>query len=145
MISNSEVCGVRASMFRVAFSILRDENSADDATQNALVRVLKNENAIENLEAFCVRAAKLAALDILRKKRVRNEVGGDEVLTTCPTAERADSLDEVLENVELSERQLVVCRLLASGYNHEDIAEEIGVDIRTVGRVLSELREIFSK
>jgi RNA polymerase sigma factor (sigma-70 family) len=145
MITNSEICGVRVSMFRVAFSILRDENSADDAVQTAFVRILKFESSPENLESLCVRAAKLAALDILRKKRVRNEVDSDDILTACPTAEKADNLDEVLESVELTERQLVVCRLLASGYRHEDIAEELAVDTRTVRRILVELREVFSK
>ena len=145
MITSVENLNLHRKMFRIALSILKDENSAADAMQNALLRVIKNENTtIDNLEAFCARAARMAALDILRKRKVRNDVDGDEVLTTCPTTERADSLEETLENVELSERQLTVCRLLASDYKSEDIAVEIGVSLSTVERTLRELREIFS-
>jgi RNA polymerase sigma-70 factor (ECF subfamily) len=72
----SEISGLAtqysALLFRVAFSVLRQANDAEDVVQETFLRVLKNQRklaSIENPRIWLVRIAWNLALD--RKRRLR--------------------------------------------------------------------------
>lgn len=85
-------------MFRVANSILKDEDKAEDAVQNAFLKLLKNRGEVnfepDSLKAkhYCIVAVRSAALDMYRKEKRIIEEPMDETVISVE-----DSLDVYLK------------------------------------------------
>jgi RNA polymerase sigma-70 factor, ECF subfamily len=89
----SEISGLAthhsALLFRVAFSVLRHANDAEDVVQETFLRVLKNQRklaSIENPRIWLVRIAWNLALD--RKRRLRSTPlleEAEEILNNRPS------------------------------------------------------------
>lgn len=66
-------------MYRVAFSIVGNSDDAQDAVQDAVTKLWLHRNRIADIkkpEAFCIRAARNAAVDLL-SARTRHETASD--------------------------------------------------------------------
>ncbi|MHB1960161.1 MAG: RNA polymerase sigma factor [Acidobacteriaceae bacterium] len=91
----SEIAGLAtehsALLFRVAFSVLRNANDAEDVVQETFLRVLKNQRklaSIENSRIWLVRIAWNLALDRTRRLRATPLVEeAEEILQNRPGTE----------------------------------------------------------
>lgn len=64
------------SMYRVAYSILRDSDDAQDAVQDAVASMWARRSLlgdVGNYESFCVKAVKNRCIDMLRARASRAE------------------------------------------------------------------------
>lgn len=92
-------------MFAMANSVLHNERDAEDAVHNAFLGILKHVDVLQNTDEekgkwYCLKAAKNAALNIVRKNRANPQVVAMEVLSFVPD-ERA--LEELIEKTEYGE------------------------------------------
>jgi RNA polymerase sigma-70 factor, ECF subfamily len=97
----SEISGLAtlhsALLFRVAFSVLRHANDAEDVVQETFLRVLKNQRklaSIENPRIWLVRIAWNLALD--RKRRLRATPlfeEAEEILNNRPSADSSAEIN----------------------------------------------------
>lgn len=115
--------------FRVAFSVLRHREDAEDVAQEALAKAYRNFRQLRNRDRFrawLVRMTWRMAIDRRRsdRRRLAREDGAtpDNLVTPDPdAAERADRLWQAID--ELSEKLRVVLVLGAiEGYDVREVA-----------------------
>ena len=83
----------RPRLRAVAYRILGSTSEADDAVQEAWVRLSRsNASEVDNLEAWLVTVVGRVALNMLRSRRTRREDPLDEHLPD-PIVDRADGID----------------------------------------------------
>jgi RNA polymerase sigma factor (sigma-70 family) len=141
---------------------LRNDSDAEDATQEAFLRLAQHAGAITSNAAAWLHACALrASLDLLRKKgsaaraeRAAGEIGAASEDSATDPAAAADwheiepLLDEAIARLSESDRELVVGRFLA-GRSQKDMAAEVGVNPGTMSRriekALDRLRDELSK
>src|SRR5215207_7025226 len=83
----------RPRLRAVAYRMLGSTSEADDAVQEAWIRVSRsNAGEIDNLEAWFVTVVGRVALNMLRSRKRRREQPFDEHLPD-PIVDRADGID----------------------------------------------------
>jgi RNA polymerase sigma factor (sigma-70 family) len=83
----------RPRMRAVAYRMLGSTSEADDAVQEAWIRLSRSDAAtIDNLEAWLVTTVGRVALNMLRARKTRREQSLDERLPD-PIVDRADAID----------------------------------------------------
>ncbi len=89
-------------MYRVAFRLLRNAQDAEDIVQDVFLRLWENRNfldAIENVEAYCVRMVRNHSIDLLRSRPIIEELSSldDSKLdvSVCNVASLIEIKDEV--------------------------------------------------
>lgn len=95
----------RTQMFRMANSILRNTSDAEDAVHNAFLGIAKNTSVLleadeKDGKCYCIKAAKNAALNILRRNAHEAESVSLDDMRELPD-ERA--LEEILEKSRYEE------------------------------------------
>ena len=75
-------------VYRVALRVTGADDDAADAAQDALVKVWRGIAAVpaESHRAWCARVARNAALDLLRRRKVRPMAGAAEPVAEPPCA-----------------------------------------------------------
>ncbi|MDR2651861.1 MAG: RNA polymerase sigma factor [Prevotellaceae bacterium] len=77
---NSKILKIADKTYRLAKSILRDEDLAQDAVQDLNLKLWEKRNEldkIENITGFILRSMRNLCLDKLRQKHVENELTND--------------------------------------------------------------------
>lgn len=125
--------------FRVAFSVLRHREDAEDVAQNALVRAHGNFHKLRNRDRFrawLVRTTWRLALDHRRGEQRRlvrqfEHQAGTPIAETTESRERADQLWEAID--ALPEKLRVALVLSAvGGHDIADVARLLGLPEGTV-------------
>lgn len=128
----------RALMLKVAFDVLKDSHEAEDAVQEAFIKVARNMKCVgevnsDKTKRFLITVAKNAAIDISRKKekRSRFEVYVDE-MSHCKEPVVYDETDidseqlDVLKNLPAKYRDVFVLKY-ACRYKNSEIARILGI------------------
>ena len=136
-----EIESMSDTMFRVAFSILRNYTDCEDAVQNSILKAYQNLNTLNERAYFrtwTVRILKNECFALLRKQR-----------TLVPLSERTDA-DYELEVPDLDlnrafdslspEERLTVTLYYYEGYKTAEIAKLTDVSGSTVRNRLSRAR-----
>ncbi|WP_412063165.1 RNA polymerase sigma factor [Rubrivirga sp. IMCC45206] len=131
-------------VYRVALRVTGTPADAADATQNALVKVWRGVAEIPDARrrAWCARVARNAALDLLRKRRVRPEPGMAEAIAepSCDEplpddhAEAGDLRVELARAVDtLAEpyRSILVLREI-EGLSYHEICDALDLPLNTL-------------
>lgn len=151
----------RDKLYRLAYSIVRDEMEAHDVVQDSLIKVWKSmkNNHVNNLEAWSMRITKNTALDIVNSARVRRTEGLNQMY------EKSDSglhspymvteMNDMMSNVhsiidKLPEKQQLVIKLRdIEGYPYQDISEMLELSLSdtkiTLFRARKKIREELNK
>ena len=125
--------------FRVAFSVLRHREDAEDVAQNALVRAHGNFHKLRNRDRFrawLVRTTWRLALDHRRGERRRlvrqlEHQAGTQIAETTESRERADQLWEAID--ALPEKLRIALVLSAvGGHDIAEVARLLGLPEGTV-------------
>lgn len=135
-------------LFRYCRSILRSDEDARDALQNAMVKAftaLQTERRDLALRPWLFRIAHNEAISLVRRRPTTTELdeslGGadDTVHRTVETRERLTHLRADLQDLPERQRGALVMREL-SGLSHEEIGEALGTSARAVKQTLYEAR-----
>lgn len=133
-----------AHLSRVAFSFTRNQADADDAVQNAMVKILTADLAgVNNLEAFAVQCVKFQALNILRKRKIARETEIPESFEIATKVEAKDVDIEWITNCpNLTEQHRKIIVLIIEGNSFTEVAEILGLERSTVSHHVSRIREL---
>lgn len=130
----------RGSMYRIAFSILGNQQDAEDAVQYAFMKIAENFKKISaagnrDVQNYFHTIVRNAAIDIYRKKMVRLKGG-------CAPKVRGEGAEYDGENrlaaciLKLPERQRDVLVLKYHyGYTLKEIAKMLGITYRNAVQI----------
>ena len=127
----------RHMLYTYALSITRNRESAEDAIHQAFNRLVRKSSLPKNLRGYAFRCVRNAALDDLRRSRVRSAsifadtVDPDTVATHSGSPLSAGEIDAILQAVSTDERDVIVLKV----YNmltFQEIADLRNVPISTV-------------
>lgn len=145
----------RQGLYALALSVARDATVAEEAVQEAFVRLCRRRRSVEaeKLTAYVYATVRNAAIDLLRKQKVRSSAplsiynGQQTELDTSEAAAAAEAhgrLREAVEELDEADRQVVIMKAYGQ-LTFQQIAEANGESINTVSsryrRALAKLRE----
>lgn len=138
-------------VFRLAKRLLVSNEEAEDATQEILMKLWKNQDKIEdynNVEAFSMTMTKNFCLDRLKSKQAQNlkivhSNYQDNNTSLQKQVEVSDSLDWVSKIIEtLPEQQKIILQLRdIEQYEFEEIAEMLEMNQTAIRVALSRARK----
>lgn len=143
------------NMYRMALSILRDENMSRDAYQELMTRLWVKRKQLEKLEnprAFLLTSMRNLCIDLLRKERESEEVSpNSEYIAPNPhqLAEQSDSVSFICKMIDsLPEMQRTIVRMKdVEDLDISEIAEVMQITenavMVTLSRGRKKLREII--
>jgi RNA polymerase sigma-70 factor (ECF subfamily) len=149
-----------ALMYRVAFSLLKNPQDAEDAVQETLLKLYRGEawRAMEDEKSFLARSVWRVGLNRLSTqgaKAMRNAVNVAEVeiASANPTPEESAAgtderglMRELMEELPEGFRQALVLSAI-EGMRSQEVAEVLGINEGTVRtrvlRAKAELRRMF--
>ncbi|MDR0507741.1 MAG: sigma-70 family RNA polymerase sigma factor [Dysgonamonadaceae bacterium] len=154
----TDIVPLRQTLYYTALKWLQNEEDAEDAVQETLLRLWKIReqlDTVDNLGAFASRTAKNICIDHLRTTKEHTEaidfyLGADNE-TPYIKAERMDSVAIVKKIIEkLPELQRAVIQLRdVEGYELQEIADITGTQIAAVtvnlSRARKKVREMFMR
>lgn len=146
----SEIISLRQTLYLVAFKWLQQEEDAEDAVQETLLRlwnIREQLDTVDNPAAFAMQTVKNNCIDRLRRRKERAEVN-DAALDTCRETpysemENRDAVSLVKQIVEhLPELQKITIRMRdIEGYELQEIADITGTQVSAVTVNLSRARK----
>ena len=128
---------VQNPMYRTALVFTRDEASAKDIVQEAIIRIWKNVNKLEevaNVKAWAIRITKNLCIDHKRQQKVAlldiDSAYSVETSTLSPEAnvvvkDQMTVVHRALSSLPDKQREAMVLREI-EGYSYNEIAEEMG-------------------
>ena len=138
-------------VFRLAFRMLGDEESAKEATQKAFIRAFQSLEQFRGDAAFSTWLHRVAVSVILNERRTAARLGSremefDEVLsggrTPPPEAEVRVRIRKAVDGLGEIYRTVFVMHDV-EGYKHEEIADALGVAVGTSKARLSRARALL--
>lgn len=146
-------------VYHVAYSVLRNDQEAQDAAQEAFIQMYKSlpDYRSEGFKTWLTRIAFHKAIDAKRKlgRRAAEDPGGEEkiinmpgrdedVLTRLVREERQDKLRERINQLPAQHRDIITAYYL-SEKNYEQIASDAQVAVKTVESRLYRARQWIRK
>ncbi len=126
--------------------ILRDAAQADDALQEAFVKVLSQGDALRDVEEplrWLYRVVDRCCFDALRRRRVRavESAGEEDVAGAHPgvAIEMRDAVLRLLATLDEDEMRIAML-LFVDGMSQGEIAEEVGVSRVTINKKVQAIR-----
>ena len=142
------------SVYRVAFSVVRDSALAEDVSQDAILKAwnaLPNFRGDSSLRSWLLRITHNTAISTLRKRR--EELRDPDLLPEAPTRTSTESqvldrfsmadFEEALDKLDELSRSIVVLREI-EGLPYDEIAELLEVPLPTVKTRLLRARRVLA-
>lgn len=137
----------RFTMFRVADSILHNDQDAEDAVHNAFLRIIRKfskfqKTPVKDLAPLVAVIARNEAISLLRKKK--DDVSLEEWDSFAETAESVSdyhSLVETFARLPQTYRAALEMKLL--GYSDGEIASKLGLSKTAVSTRISRGRQLL--
>lgn len=127
----------RQQLYTYAVSITRQREAAEDVIQGTFQQLLRRGTLPTELRPFVFRCLRNAALDGLRRAKVRGDSifmeasTIDQAAPAEPTPLLARDLDEKLQQLSPDEREAIVLKIY-DDLTFQEIAEVRGVPLATV-------------
>lgn len=131
----------RQTMYFTAYRILHDSYEAEDAVQNAFLRIIDNLEKIDltnrhKTKGFVVIVVENATIDLYRKKKRENAVSYDELSTWSACAETSDldskmHVHSVLQRLPIQYKTVLLLKY-SHGYNNPEISEILRISEENV-------------
>lgn len=132
----------RSPMFRVALAVLRDEGLAEDAVQQAFLKIFQNFEKIDwddcnKIRSFIVILVRNTAIDLYRRRKKESVISFEELERPLPDWEspvdervisslEGEEAARLLAQMDEKTRHLLVLRYY-HGYRNKEIAELLGM------------------
>ena len=140
----------RGLLFAVAMKILRNEQDAEDAVQQAFLSIIENLKKLSSADcpetrSYAVTIAERKAIDILRaKSRLANQAF-DEAAQGLEVPLPGDSgLADAMAKLPPRYRTVLLLRY-DNGYNTRELAEILHIKRESVNRLLWRAKEALKK
>ncbi|MBQ1463385.1 MAG: sigma-70 family RNA polymerase sigma factor [Ruminococcus sp.] len=145
-------------MYRIAFAVLKQQESAEDAVSDAFIRIINRLNKIgdpasEKTKAYIIRVIKSAAIDQYRKNKIfytrQQSMDNDDFALQIPdnTDVESDVLDRVplqfLDELSPGDRQLVNLRCI-HGLSWRDTAKRLSIGEAAARKRFQRIRKRLS-
>lgn len=124
-------------MFRHGLTLLRDETAVRDVLQDVFLKLAGGRaESIENERAYLLRMVRHAALDRLRRMKVRQNYATRapvELFERCPDPDREafrHQLEAALQQLPTEQREVVVLKLWEER-TFDEIADICGIPLNT--------------
>jgi RNA polymerase sigma-70 factor (ECF subfamily) len=132
-------------LLRRCRTILRDPGLADDALQEAFVKIMRSGGAVREADEplrWLYRVVDRCCFDTLRKRRRSVEDAGDEEGASAHPNVAIEVRDAVLKLIDtLDEKEMRIALLLfVDGMSQGEIADEVGVSRVTVNKKVQAIR-----
>ena len=150
----------RSPMFRVALAVLRDEGLAEDAGQQAFLRIFQNFEKIQwddcnKTRSFIVILVRNAAIDLYRRRKKERVISFEELERPLPELEppveervistlEGEAAARLLGELDEKYRNLLILRYY-HGYRNKEIAELLGMSQAQVALGLHRGKERLRK
>ncbi len=127
----------RQQLYTYAVSLTRQREAAEDAIHQAFQQLLRREELPADLRPYVFRCVRNAALDGLRRAKVRGdsifveERTEDQAAPGTPAKFPARELDEKLQCLSPDEREAIVLKIY-DDFTFQEIADLRGVPLPTV-------------
>ncbi len=127
----------RQQLYTYAVSFTRQREAAEDAIHQAFQQLLRRDELPADLRPYVFRCVRNAALDGLRRAKVRadsifdEERTIDQVAPDTPAPFLARELDEKLQSLSLDERETIVLKIY-DDFTFQEIAALRNVPLPTV-------------
>ncbi|MBS1810811.1 MAG: sigma-70 family RNA polymerase sigma factor [Acidobacteria bacterium] len=145
-------------IFRTAYRVTGNANDAEDVLQTVFLRLARRKNDLAlapNPQAYLLRAAINASLDIVRSRTINNLVPIDEITpdhistNRNPETQQADRELRALVQSEISKlsqnsAEMFVLKYF-EGYDNKEIAQMLGTSHLVVGVLLHRARAQMKK
>lgn len=160
---HSVIFPLRDKLFRLAYSIVREQAEAEDILQDVMLKLWNKREEwsyIENLEAYCFRIAKNTALDRLSSITLRKSGNIDPekenfffVESRSPYSEmvrkeQRSAIDRGIETLSENQRLVFTLREI-EGMSYREIAETLTIseDLVKISlhRARQKMKEILSE
>lgn len=118
----------KTGLYRFALSILKDTHLAEDALQEAFVRML-NRNRLpdtEKAQAWLYRVVRNICYDILRKRNRETE----ELPVSAANREETWEFTELIAPLPQKEQEILALRFIG-GFSHKEIAQIMGMTVHS--------------
>lgn len=140
--------GSRQQLYTYAVSITGNRELAEDAVHSVLERLLRGRRLPEELRPYVFRAVRNAALDAVRRTKVRTEsIRAMAAGTDTPDTVRPDDLEPLLRRLSDDERETILLKI-HGGLTFHEIASLCGQPVPTVAswyrRGLERLRTLLN-
>lgn len=128
----------RQQLYTYAVSLTRQREAAEDAIHAAFQHLLRRDELAADLRPYVFRCVRNAALDGLRRARVRGDDGlyaaepaAELVAPPASTPLLARELEEKLDRLSPDERETIVLKI-HDDFTFQEIADLRGVPLPTV-------------
>lgn len=151
------ITSFKDKMYRYALNVLKDPFDAEDAVQEAIVKIWKKKDQfleIENKQAWCITIARNLAIDKLRakKKRYSSDMSehydiSDEGPSPAAQIVQEDTMDRIKDMINTlpeQQRDIVMLRDV-EGYSYQEIADLRNYTIDQVKVNLHRARKVLRK
>lgn len=149
---NQRLLAVKNKLYRVAITLLQDDDEAKDAVQDTYLKLFSMNTAsmkLQNPEAFAMKMLKNLCIDRLRLKKKRNmtDISTQRELTDNITPFQRVSFENLKDLMvrlfdTLPEQQRMVIHLRdIEHYSFEEIQEVTGLTINNIRVMLSRARQ----
>lgn len=135
-------------MYRLAKRLLVSHEEAQDATQDVLLKLYKNNNSWQNIEAYAVSSVKNYCLDVLKAKRSQNKSlnDGEDFITNSSLINEIESKNdyEIVTKIiaNLPEIQKIIVQLREiEQMEYDEIATILEMNATAVRMQLSRARK----
>ncbi len=137
-------------MYRVAVSVLRNDDEAADAVHDAVLKLFEKRNQLEyisNIKQYCLSVVRNICLNIIRDRKVYIDINelkdiesNENAHNTIEYSDISNSITRVLER--LPDDQKMVFQLSAfGGFSNTEIANMLGITQGNVRVILSRVRK----
>ncbi len=143
----------RQHLYTYAVSITGNREAAEDAIHGVFQQLLRRGTLPIDLRPYVFRSVRNAALDALRRTKVRSDsifaaaAAMDPSAPTPPPAFRRDELEHFLQQLSPDERETIVLKIY-NGFAFQEIADLRQVPLPTVAswyrRGLEKLRSLLA-
>lgn len=143
------------SLYRYAYSLLRDEDDSRDVVSEVFVKVLEKKPKTTNMTGYLMAMVHNKALDKLKQQKVENEAR-QRLLQDYKLFLEADELKEerlkailqFVENELTPQTQRILRMCYAEKKSYKEVAAELDISIQAVNKHISQalkkLRERFN-
>ncbi|MCQ2244248.1 MAG: sigma-70 family RNA polymerase sigma factor [Bacteroidaceae bacterium] len=143
------------SLYRYAYSLLRDEDDSRDVVSEVFVKVLEKKPKTTNMTGYLMAMVHNKALDKLKQQKVENEARQrllhDYKLfleTDEQKEERLNAILQFVENELTPQTQRILRMCYAEKKSYKEVAAELDISIQAVNKHISQalkkLRERFN-
>lgn len=137
-------------MYRVAVSVLRNDDEAADAVHDAVLKLFEKRNQLEyisNIKQYCLSVVRNTCLNIIRDRKVYIDINelkdiesNENAHNTLEYSDISNSITRVLKH--LPDDQKMVFQLSAfGGFSNAEIANMLGITQGNVRVILSRVRK----